>query len=86
VPVYRTPSYERNHCDEAAAQKDARHDGQHDRQVPIQAIIGSEVFPPVKSWEFVIEALLFAIIVAISTWPVFAAADALNQFLQRTVS
>jgi hypothetical protein len=39
-----------------------------------------------KSWEFVIEALLFAIIVAISTWPIFAAADALNQFLQRTAS
>jgi hypothetical protein len=39
-----------------------------------------------KSWEFVIEALLFAIIVAISTWPVFAAAEALNQFLQRTAS
>jgi hypothetical protein len=36
--------------------------------------------------EFVIEALLFAIIVAISVWPVFAAADALNQFLQRTAS
>jgi hypothetical protein len=37
-----------------------------------------------KSWEFAIEALLFAIIVAISAWPVFAAADALNRFLQRT--
>jgi hypothetical protein len=39
-----------------------------------------------KSWEFVIEALLFAIIGAISAWPIFAAADALNQFLQRTTS
>jgi len=43
-------------------------------------------FASEKSWEFVIEALLFAIIVALSTWPVFAAADALNQFLQRTTS
>jgi uncharacterized membrane protein len=43
-------------------------------------------FASEKSREFVIEALLFAIIVAISTWPVFAAADALNQFLQRTAS
>ena len=43
-------------------------------------------FASEKSWEFVIEALLFAIIVAISVWPVFAAADALNQFLQRTAS
>ena len=39
-----------------------------------------------KGWEFVIEALLFAIIVAISAWPVFAAAEALNQFVQRTAS
>jgi hypothetical protein len=35
-----------------------------------------------KSLEFVIEALLFAIIAAISAWPIFAAADALNHFLQ----
>jgi len=37
-------------------------------------------------WQFVIEALLFAIIVAISAWPIFVAADALNEFLQRTGS
>jgi ABC-type uncharacterized transport system fused permease/ATPase subunit len=43
-------------------------------------------FASEKSWEFVIEALLFAMIVAISTWPIFAAAGALNQFLQRTAS
>jgi hypothetical protein len=35
-----------------------------------------------KSLEFVLEALLFAIIVAISGWPVFIAADALSGFLQ----
>jgi hypothetical protein len=39
-----------------------------------------------KSWEFAIEALFFAIIVAISAWPIFAAADALNEFLQHTGS
>jgi hypothetical protein len=38
-------------------------------------------FASEKSWEFVIEALLFAIIVAISALPIFAAADALHQFL-----
>jgi len=43
-------------------------------------------FASEKSWEFDIEALFFAIIVAISAWPIFAAADALNQFLQRTGS
>lgn len=43
-------------------------------------------FASEKRWEFIIEALLFAIIVAISTWPVFAAANALNQFLERTAS
>ena len=37
-----------------------------------------------KSWEFVIEALSFAVIVAISAWPIFAAADALRDFLQLT--
>jgi hypothetical protein len=40
-------------------------------------------FASEKSWEFAIEALLFVIIVAISAWPIFAAADALNEFLQR---
>jgi len=43
-------------------------------------------FASEKRWEFAIEALLFAIIAAISAWPLFAAADALNQFLQRTAS
>jgi len=38
-------------------------------------------FASEKSWEFAIEALLFAIITAISAWPIFSAADALNQFL-----
>lgn len=37
-------------------------------------------------WQFVIEALLFAIIVVISAWPVFAAADALKQFLEQTAN
>jgi len=35
--------------------------------------------------EFAIEALLFAIIVAISAWPVFAAANALSEFLQNSI-
>jgi hypothetical protein len=43
-------------------------------------------FASEKSLEFAIEALLFAIIMAISAWPIFAAADALNQFLQRVPS
>jgi hypothetical protein len=33
--------------------------------------------------EFIIEALLFAIIVAVSAWPMFAAVAALNEFLER---
>jgi hypothetical protein len=33
-------------------------------------------------WQFLIEALLFAIIVAISAWPIFNAVDALNQFVR----
>ena len=34
--------------------------------------------------EFTIEALLFAIIVAISAWPIMAVASALSEFVQRT--
>ena len=33
--------------------------------------------------EFTIEALLFAIIVAISAWPILAVASALTEFVQR---
>jgi hypothetical protein len=36
-----------------------------------------------RTMEFVIEALLFAIIVAISAWLVFAAAGALAEVLQQ---
>jgi hypothetical protein len=34
-----------------------------------------------KTWEFIIEALLFAIIVGISAWPIIAAAGAINKML-----
>ena len=43
-------------------------------------------FASEKNLEFVIEALLFAIIVAISAWPIFDAVGALNDFLQRAAS
>jgi hypothetical protein len=36
--------------------------------------------------EFVIEALFFAIIVAISAWPILAAAGALQEFFQRALT
>ena len=38
-------------------------------------------FASEKNLEFVIEALLFAIMMAVSAWPIIAAADALNKFL-----
>jgi hypothetical protein len=43
-------------------------------------------FASEKSLEFIIEALLFATIMAISAWPIVAALGALNEFLQRTPS
>jgi hypothetical protein len=43
-------------------------------------------FASEKSLEFVIEALLFATMMAISAWPIVAAIDALNQLLQHTPS
>jgi hypothetical protein len=39
-----------------------------------------------KTWEFVIEVLFFAIIVAVSAWPIIAAAGALSEFLQQAPS
>ena len=39
-------------------------------------------FASEKSWEFAVEALLFAIIAAISAWPIFAAADAVSALLK----
>jgi hypothetical protein len=33
--------------------------------------------------EFTIEALLFAIIVAVSAWPILGVASALSEFVQR---
>lgn len=32
-------------------------------------------------WQFIIEAVLFGIIIAISAWPIFAVADALRKFV-----
>jgi hypothetical protein len=43
-------------------------------------------FASERSLEFALEALLFAIIVAISAWPVFAVANALSEFLQNAPS
>jgi len=40
-------------------------------------------FASEKNWEFIMEVLLFAIIIAISAWPVITAAGALSEFLQR---
>jgi hypothetical protein len=37
-----------------------------------------------NSLEFALEALFFAIIVAISAWPILAAAGALHEFFQST--
>jgi hypothetical protein len=43
-------------------------------------------FASERTVELTIEGLLFAIIVAISAWPIFDALDALNQFLQSAPS
>jgi hypothetical protein len=48
--------------------------------------LSQSYFASEKSWEFAMEALLFAIIMALSAWPVFAAASALNEFLQSIAS
>jgi hypothetical protein len=43
-------------------------------------------FASEKSLEFVVEALFFATMMAISAWPIIAAIGALNEFLQHTPS
>jgi hypothetical protein len=43
-------------------------------------------FTKENSLEFVVEALLFVIIMAISAWPILAAAGALHEFFQRALS
>jgi hypothetical protein len=43
-------------------------------------------FASEKKFEFIIELLLFAILVAISAWPILAAADALSRLLQTTTT
>jgi len=40
-----------------------------------------DFFAKENHWEFAIEALLFGVLMAISTWPIVAAADAINQLL-----
>jgi hypothetical protein len=39
-----------------------------------------------NSLEFVVEALFFAIIVAISAWPILVAAGALHEFFRRALT
>jgi hypothetical protein len=36
------------------------------------------------NWEFVTEAMLFAILIVISAWPIMAAVLAINEFLRLT--
>jgi len=40
-----------------------------------------EFFAKENHFEFAIEALIFGLLFAISTWPIVAAADAINKFL-----
>jgi hypothetical protein len=60
------------------------------RSVPKKTLIASfrqltrKYFGNEASWEFAVEAFFFAVIAAISAWPIIAAADTLSKFLQRT--
>ena len=40
-----------------------------------------DFFAKENHWDLAIEALLFGVLLAISTWPIVAAADAINQLL-----
>ncbi len=42
-----------------------------------------DYFARERNWEFAIELIFFALIVALSAWPIFVAAGALSTLLQR---
>ena len=48
--------------------------------------LARDYFAHESRWQFAIEALLFAILLAISAWPIFTAVEAVNELLQRTSS
>jgi hypothetical protein len=48
--------------------------------------LARDYFAYESRWQFAIEALLFAILLAISAWPILAAVEAVNELLQRTSS
>ena len=43
--------------------------------------LGRAFFSTENAWEFVIEALLFGVLLATSAWPIVAAAGAITQLL-----
>jgi len=47
--------------------------------------VARHYFAHESRWQFAVEALLFAILLAISAWPIIAAVDAIGELLQRTV-
>ena len=47
--------------------------------------LARDYFASERNWEFLIEAVAFAIILAISIWPMVLAVGALHSYLQRAV-
>jgi len=43
--------------------------------------LARDFFAIENHWEFAIEALVFGALLAISAWPIVAAAEAINKFL-----
>jgi len=48
--------------------------------------LARDYFAHESRWQFAIEAFLFAILLAISVWPIFSAVNAVCELLQRTPS
>jgi hypothetical protein len=48
--------------------------------------LGRNYFASERSWEFIVEVLLFAVIVALAAWPILAAVDALHKFVERAAT
>ena len=75
-------SYECDYSEENGLQKCK----QEIERAPVVPRIDPRLFCEGNSLEFVVEALFFAIIVAISAWPILAAAGALQKFFRRALT
>jgi cell fate (sporulation/competence/biofilm development) regulator YlbF (YheA/YmcA/DUF963 family) len=75
-------SYECDYSEENSLQKRK----QEIEEASVIPRLNPRLFCEENGLEFLVEALFFVIIVAISAWPILAAAGALHEFFQRAIT